>query len=210
MAVEQLLNEREILLQIADGSQAAFAQLFKHYHRYVFAFAKKITHSQELAGEIVQDIFLKLWLKRETLGTIENFGAYLNRTVRNTSFNVLRQLAHHAKLNLKLSLAQTELEESTNKELDYRETKRLLSDALDTLSAQQRTVYRLCHQEGLKYAEAAEKMNISPQTVHEYMKLALKKIRFHFKKNGAGYQILIAVLFKFSLLLVLAGYLFGS
>lgn len=196
MAVDRLLNEREILLEIADGSQAAFAHLFRHYHSYVFAFAKKITHSDELAGEIVQDIFLKLWLKRETLGAIENFGAYLNRTVRNTSFNVLRQMAHHAKMNFSLSLGQTELEESTEKELDYRETKRLLSDALDTLSAQQRTVYRLCHQEGLKYAEAAEKMSISPQTVHEYMKLALQKIRLHFKKNGAGYQILIAALFK--------------
>ncbi len=196
MAVDRLLNEKEVLLKVADGSQAAFAQLFKHYHSYVFAFAKKITHSEELAGEIVQDIFLKLWLRRETLGAVENFGAYLNRTVRNTSFNVLRQLAYHAKMNFKLSLDQTEFEESTNKELDYRETKRLLSDALDTLSAQQKTVYRLCHQEGLKYAEAAEKMSISPQTVHEYMKLALQKIRLHFKKNGAGYQILIAVLFK--------------
>lgn len=196
MAVKQLINEKEILHQIADGNQAAFTTLFKHYHKYVYAFGKKITYSDELAGEIVQDIFLKLWIKRERLVQIDNFGAYLNRTIQNHSFNVLRQLAQDKKLDSKLNFELTEVEFSTDRMIDYKETVQLLNEALSTLSPQQRTVYTLCHQEGLKYAEAAEKMNISAQTIHEYMKIALAKIRAHFKKNGVGYLVLLCCLFN--------------
>lgn len=197
MAVKQLLNEKELLRLVAEGNQVAFTTLFKHYHKYIFAFGKKLTHSEELAAEIVQDIFLKLWIKRERMVQIDNFGAYLTRTVQNHSFNVLRQLAQDKRLNSKLNLALTEIDNNTNRLLDYNETVQLLNEALNTLSHQQRTVYTLCHQEGFKYAEAAEKMNISTQTVHEYMKIALAKIRTHFKKNGVGYQMFLVCLFSY-------------
>lgn len=195
MAIKQLLNEKELLQNIAEGDQTAFTTLFNHYHKYVFAFGKKITYSEELAEEIVQDIFLKLWLKRERLAQIDNFGAYLNRTIQNHSFNVLRQLAQGKKLDSKLNAEPIVLEFSTDRMIDYKETLNILKEALSALSPQQRTAYTLCHQEGLKYVEAAEQMNISPQTIHEYMKIALAKIRAHFKKNGVAYQMLMVCLF---------------
>lgn len=197
MAVTQLLNEKALLQQIAEGNQTAFTTLFNHYHKYVFAFGKKLTYSEDLAEEIVQDIFLKIWIKRERLIQIDNFGAYLSRMVQNHSFNVLRQLAQSKKVTAKLDLELSEVEFNTEKQLDYKAVVDVLNEALHTLSPQQRSVYKLCHQEGLKYAEAAEKMNISAQTVHEYMKIALAKIRLHLKKNGMGYHIFFICLFGF-------------
>lgn len=196
MAAGPLPNESMVLSQIAHGDQYAFSLLFRHYHGYVHSFGRKITRSHELATEIVQDIFLKIWLNREKLTTVENFGAYLNRIVRNHSFNVLRRLAQENKSNVVLQLNKTEMDYSTTQQLEYREIAHLLNEAIETLSPQQKMVYQLCHQEGLKYEDAAVKMNISSQTVHSYMKDALRKIRAHFKKHAIEYSIFIACFYK--------------
>ncbi len=195
MAVNPLLDEAEILAKIAGGDQRAFAILFKHYQRFVFSFSKRITHSDESAGEVVQDIFLKIWLARENLPQVKNFGAYLNRLVRNHSLNVVRQQLQEAKSAVAFSKNFSEADESTILQLDYNETNNLLNQAIAELSPQQRMVYQLCHQQGLKYEEAAAQMNISSQTVNAYMKDALKKIRSHFKKHAVVYPLLILSLF---------------
>lgn len=198
MAVTPIQDERRLLTLIASGDQQSFTVLFEHYHKYVYSFSHKITHSKDFAEEIVQDIFLKIWLNREKLEFVENFGAYLNRLVRNQSFNVLRQFSQETKSNLILRSQTTEVDDSTLRQLDYKEAKYILNAAIETLSPQQRMVYILCHQKGMKYEEAAAKMNISPQTVHGYMKDALKKIREHFKKHTVEYSVFIISLFKLS------------
>jgi len=178
MAIEQLLDERDLLKKIADGNQTAFAILFKHYHQKVFAFGKKITYSDEISKELVQEIFLKLWLKREIFLTIDNFNAYLGKTVRNHCFNVLRNLAQQEKCKQELICSTGNCEDSILQRLYYKDIENLLGKALIKLSPNQRRAYTLCHQEGLSYKEAAEKMNISTHTLHEYIKIALRKIRF--------------------------------
>ncbi|TKC06636.1 RNA polymerase sigma-70 factor [Pedobacter polaris] len=195
MTVNPLLDEVEILVKIAGGDQRAFTILFKHYQRFVFSFSKKITHSEESADEVVQDIFLKIWLARENLPQVKNFGAYLNRIVRNHSLNVVRQHLQQTKSAGEFSKTFSEADESTILQLNYNETNNLLNQAIAELSPQQRMVYRLCHQQGLKYDEAAAQMNISSQTVNAYMKDALKKIRIYFKKHAVVYPLLILSLF---------------
>ena len=195
MAVAPLVNETEILAQIAGGDRHAFTILFKHYQRFVFSFSKKITRSEESAGEVVQDIFLKIWLSRETLHQVKNFGAYLNRLVRNHSLNVVRQQLQEARHAGQFTRSFSEADESTILQLDFNETNDILNQAIAELSPQQRMVYQLCHQQGLKYDEAAAQMNISSQTVNAYMKDALKKIRNHFKKHAVAYPLLILILF---------------
>jgi RNA polymerase sigma-70 factor (family 1) len=189
-------NEKELLASIAGGDQYAFTILFKHYQRFVYFSGRKLTHSEELATEIVQDIFLKIWLDREQLIVIESFGAYLNRIVRNHSFNVLRQLAQRAKSTEKLKINSAETDNSTVEKINHNDATKLLNEALKQLSPQQRMVYNLCHEKGYRYEDAAEKMDISPQTVHSHMKLALRKIREHFIKHAGAYPFFIAVIFK--------------
>ncbi len=196
MAVTPILNEAEILARIARGEQNAFTILFRNYERYVYQYGCKLTHSETHALEIVQDIFLKIWLDREKLIEVQNFGGYLNRLVRNHSFNVLRKMALDAQSNLEVKRNFVEEDNSTIRQLDYNETVKILNEALDNLPPQQRLAYDLCHLEGLKYDDAALRMNISPETVHSHMKRALKNIREHFKKHAVAYPLLITVLFK--------------
>jgi RNA polymerase sigma-70 factor (ECF subfamily) len=195
MSVTPLQNESELLAQIAEGDQRAFAALFKHYHRFLFSFSLRITSSEETASEVVQDVFLKIWLNRQSLSGVRSFGAYLNRMVRNHSLNVVRQQLQIARTTSEFSRSFDERDESTTLQLEYNEVNDLLQAAIEQLSPQQRMVYQLCHQQGLKYEEAAREMNISPQTVNAYMKDALKKIRLHFKKHAIVYPLLVLALF---------------
>jgi len=191
MIVKPLTNEIELLANLAAGDQHAFTVIFEHYQRFVFSFSKKLTSSDEDAAEVVQDIFLKIWLNRENLKQIKSFGAYLNRLVRNQSLNVIRHQLQHTKSTDVLRRTLTETDESTLLELEFNDINNLLNQVIAELSPQQRKVYQLCHQQGLKYNEAAAEMNISAQTVNDYMKDALKKIRAHFKEHSVVYSILI-------------------
>ena len=191
MAIKPLNNESELLAKIAEGDESAFCSLFDHYQKYVFSFGRKLMRSDEIAEDIVQDIFIKIWQGREKLKEIDNFGGYLNILVRNHSFNLLRQLAHRQRTGEDIVLSFSDEDNNTQHTIDYRETVRILEEVLDNLPEQQKTVYSLCHLDGLKYEEAAAKMNISVATVHYHMKLALKNIRHHLIRNGLSYQILL-------------------
>ncbi|UKJ07010.1 RNA polymerase sigma factor [Solitalea lacus] len=201
MALNPLPNESDLLAKIAGGDQRAFTILFNHYHHHLFIFSKKLSKSEEIALEIVQDVFLKVWTLRERLTELDNFGGYLTRIVRNHSLNVIRQIARKEKPSLNSSInsddfVDTTIFDITQQKLDYNDSLKILNEALDLLAPQQRKVYQLCHIEGLKYEEAAHQMNISIETVRAHMKKALQKIREHFAKNAIFYPLLIITLFK--------------
>jgi RNA polymerase sigma-70 factor (family 1) len=169
-----------LLLNIADGDEKAFRQIFDSYSSRIYYFALKLTHSKVTSEEIVQEIFLKIWNNRETLSTIESFPAYLYTITRNHAFNVLKRIAIEANANAKL-VAQLPVHHSdTEEEIIRSDYERLLGRIVDGLPPQQKKVYSLCHQEGLKYEEAAERLNISRLTVKTHMQSALRTIKSQF------------------------------
>lgn len=196
MAVQALKNEKDILAKIADGDQYAFTILFNHYQKDVFVHSRRLTPSEDDALEVVQDIFIKIWTGRARLKAIDNFGAYLNRVVRNQVFDVLKQLSKESESHVKLQKATTEIDDSTRQLLDYQDAIHILNEALTELAPQQKMAYKLCHQDGMKYEEAAKEMNISTETVRVHMKQALSKIRAHFRKHAVLYPMLILALHK--------------
>jgi RNA polymerase sigma-70 factor (family 1) len=186
MAVKPLYDETELLAKIAAGDRRAFGLLFEQYHALVFTIAYKLTRSRGNAKAVVQDVFLKIWNKRGTLQDIENFGAYLNRSARNQSIDALRVIAREALRNVGLQEKQLQEGDSrTEQDLEFREAGRMVGLALETLSPQQRKVYQLCREQGLKYEEAASRLGLSPGTVHSHMKQALKHIRAYLKNLDA-------------------------
>jgi RNA polymerase sigma-70 factor (family 1) len=175
----QLDNEQMLLCQVAAGSQKSFAIIFAHYSKIIYPFALKLTRSNDLAEEILQEVFLKIWINRENLVNIENFGAYLNRITRNHSYNVMRRIAHEALIFFEMSKQMSEEVNNTEDDIICNDVQQTLNNAISHLTPQQKLIYTLCHKDGLKYNEVAIRLNISPSTVHTHMKLALKLIRKH-------------------------------
>ncbi|MET4139780.1 sigma-70 family RNA polymerase sigma factor [Pedobacter sp. UYP1] len=186
--------ESDLMVQVAAGDQNAFAELFERYQTLVYDFSIRLTRSKIQAEEIVQNVFIRIWLKRAHLVNIENFGAYLNRATRNHSYTALKKLA--AQSLREVELTEQVITGGTDAEhlLLYNDSTKILKAAVDALPPQRKLVYELCHEQGLKYEEAAAKLNISPGTVHTHMKLALRAIRAHFKYMDA--LLLVLMLMK--------------
>lgn len=178
--VNQDVLEKQLLISIASGDQKAFATLFETYQTMIYDYSLRLTRSKTQAEEIVQKIFMKIWINREGLNRIENFGAYLNRATRNESYTVLRAIAAQAICAIEPAHESFAGDDNTENRVLYNESAGMLKAAVDSLPPQRKLVYELCHEQGMKYEEVARQLNISSGTVHKHMKLALKTIREHF------------------------------
>jgi len=184
MPASQLNYEHELLVQISQGSQTAFSKLFDMYHHQLGIYIFKLTASMELAEEIVQDVFLKIWTGRETLHDIQCFKAYLFVISKNQALNCLKKtIREQQKLN---QWVESEIidEQLVLQDAEIDDYRQLLDLAIDHLSSQQQKVYLLSKHERLKYAEIAQKMNISRETVKKYLQHAVSHIGSYLKSHS--------------------------
>lgn len=189
--------DRNLLEQIAVGDQTAFRILFNTYSSHVFGYALKLTHSQSQAEEIVQDVFMKIWINRSTIQEIQNIEAWLITITRNHTFNALKRIAIEEAAKSRLSKKLEEAHHETEETVNFRESQTILNNAIDRLPPQQRLVYSLCHEEGLKYEEVAQRLKISRLTVKTHMQQALRTLKAHFS-GFATISVLTLVSYLFS------------
>jgi RNA polymerase sigma-70 factor (ECF subfamily) len=173
MLVFSPYEERELLYSIAKGDEAAFGRLFHAYHQRLGAFIYRLTESFPATQEIVQDVFMRIWLKRETLPEVGSFEAYLFVAARNHALNYLRKVARERALEA----ARKEATAVAPADADPDERFELLEQAIAHLPPQQQNVYILHRRQGLSHAEIAERMHLSVETVKKHMSLALRSIR---------------------------------
>jgi RNA polymerase sigma-70 factor (ECF subfamily) len=177
---------------IANGNQLAFQKLFDHYRNRVYGIAYKLTQSRNTAEEIVEDVFLKIWIKRADLSAIQNFSAYLFTIARNCSYRALKKIARDYRIS---AIPEEELSLSHNETEEYvaeKEYKELLDSAINKLPKQQKLVFRLIKEQGLKREEVATVLRLSPETVKFHLSQAVKNIRTFCVRN---IEMLIVFLF---------------
>lgn len=166
-----------LLEQIAEGDEAAFRDLFDSYKQKVFAYAMHFTHSTESSEEIVQDIFLKIWLKREHLTETNNFEAYLYTVTRNLCFDYLKKLANDYALKRALVRHTVQTEQDPENIYQFRHYESLVRQAVNQLPPQQKKIYTLSLYEGQKQEEIAESLHISKNTVKVHLAKARATVR---------------------------------
>ncbi|HEX3933199.1 MAG TPA: sigma-70 family RNA polymerase sigma factor [Puia sp.] len=198
MPTHKPYNELELLAALTEGDEAAFAELFEHYKDRIYSIAFRLTHSTVLAEEIVQDIFLTIWLRRTQLKNIQSFKAYLFVITRNEACGALKRIARHSRIGS----ADTDLvaHNETDHSILAKEYQSLLQTAVDRLPKQQRQVYRLIKEEQLRREEVAHLLHIQPDTVKYHLAEAMKNIRAFF---ALYLGVFLAFVIGFSLLLLL-------
>lgn len=158
------------------ATQLDFESLFKENFRALHAYAITILRDEAMAEEIVQQVFCKLWERRDSLKIEVSYTAYLYRAVYNDCLNHLKHLkvraAHHSH-----ALRQSANSHDTDNQVGLRELQARLEAALKTLPEGCRTIFQMSRYESLKYHEIAERLDISPKTVEAQMGKALKLLR---------------------------------
>lgn len=176
------VHDRELLLKVAANDEQAFRQLFDNYHQQLGAHMLQITRSMELAEEVVQDVFLKIWMSREVLTEVRDFRAYLFVVSKNHALNCLRRLAKERVLKKEWESDQRvrRLTADTEQSAGYYS---LIDKAIDQLPPQQQKVYLLSRHQRLKYSEIAIQLNLSRETVKKYLQFAIASIRSYIRKS---------------------------
>ena len=191
MGLTPVKNEAELLALVAKGEERAFTELFDAYYRQLGEYVYKLTESIEVTEEIVQDVFIKIWLKREALPELDNFSYYLFILSKNQTLNHLRKKANDKVRQLEW-LKQFEEEaympDDTPVIEEYRS---LIDDAIEKLPPQQKKVYKMSREERLKHEEIAKILNISPETVKKHIKLALRFIKNDLSSQNDAVIILV-------------------
>ena len=129
------------------------------------------------AEEIVQDVFMKVWTKRESLDPSLSFRSYIFTITRNMNIKFLKKASNNLKLREELFYSSQKFSNPTEVKLREEEMEKLKQKALDQLPPKRRLIFELSRNEGLSYDAIGEKLGISPHTVRNQMSKALETLR---------------------------------
>ena len=171
-------NDPILLEQVAAGDQAAFRQIYAHFFKRLYQFAFAMIKTRESAEEIVEDVFVRIWQQREGVSAIRNLRVYLYTATKNAALNYLSQKARqnitepfdHIAIDLDGSAGSPE------QLLITAETYRKIQTAVEALPPRCKMIFKLVREDGLKYREIAEILNISINTIDAQMAIAVKRI----------------------------------
>jgi RNA polymerase sigma-70 factor (family 1) len=172
-----------------EGSLKWFNQVVHKYYPCLCDFAYIITQSKDQSEEIVDDVFMKIWDRREEVSNIENLTSYLYKAVRNTSLNYLEKSKRHHFMsfdNLPEISIPSEIR-TPEEDVISQETYRDISQVINSLPRKCRLIFKLAKEDNLKYKEIANLLNLSEKTIENQISIALKKVAECLKKR----QILI-------------------
>lgn len=177
MAINRLHINQGLLKKVAEGDGQAFETLFNHYSTKIYQIAFRLTESTVTSEEIVQDVFLKVWLQREKITEVEHFSAWLYTIARNYTFTVLKRMARQ-EMTTPVSDNYFELfHKDVEHNVDARNYEIMLQKAIQQLSPQQQTIYLAIENQGLTRDEIAARLNLSPETIKTHLAQARRNIR---------------------------------
>lgn len=168
---------------LQKGDREAFTVLYRHYSPQLYSGILRIVKDPLTAEEIIQDLFTKVWLKREMPGLQENFAGYIYRIGQRLVFDFFRKLKSDQQLLQKFKQHSARHYNPVEELLQEKECSLLLHKAIDQLTPQQKKVYKLVKQEGYTYKKASEIMGISPLTVKEYLVTGKKNLQQYMLNN---------------------------
>ena len=194
---ESMNDELELFRKIAGGDELAFEQVFHRYTPKLLSFIKKITRNDSLSAELIQETFMRLWMKREQLKDIENPSAWIYRIASNLSLNYLQKQSNRKQLLYKM--APVENAASPEDLIDVKELNQIIKEAIDHLPERRQEVYRLSREAGLSHQQIADKLNISVNTVKNQIVSSLKFIQQSINKQKGRTICLLFIFFIFEI-----------
>jgi len=180
------LKDEDLLAQLEKDSTEAFEELYIRYKEKLRSFCLFLLKSETVAQDIVQEVFIKIWLNRKQLNTGQSFSYYIYILARNQSFNELRSAKRKELMENMLLCQQKEMDETDTPDtkLIFDEYQRMLEKAICNLPEQKRKIYQMSREEGLSHKEIAEKMGLSPHTVQSHISDSLRFIKAYFVQNA--------------------------
>ncbi len=194
MSKEVLHIDHNLVLELRDGNEHAFEELFKKYQKDVFRYVQSLIKSKKHAEEVTQDVFIKVWLKRKTLHPEKSFKSFLFTIAKNKSYDFLVKASKDLKLKQYVFYHRSISHNPIEDYLLSIEYQSLKQRAIDCLSPRKKRIFEMSRNEGKSYREIAAELGIAKQTVKNQMSQALGNISAFLESYGGITFTLVQIL----------------
>jgi len=185
-------SDKQLTDQIKKGQTHAFDQLFDRYSQRLYRFSRSLLKNHEDAEGVVQEVFFRIWKKRDELDERISLQSFLFSIAYNLIVDQFRQRVKDQKYEQFL-IKQAQINYlNPQDELEYKELKKQVDKVIQELPERRKKIYKLSREEGLSYKEIANLLHIKSKTVENQLNLALKHIR-----KRLGNKTLAVVLFLY-------------
>ena len=195
MPFEGIHNEKQLLTQVSQGDRQAFQVLYKSCYPLIQRYILLFEPSPGILDELTQDVFVRIWEKRDRLKAVESFKGYLFLVTRNVVFNFIRALKVRQKVK--------ELDESSSppvndleNELLFKQYYEIALEAMNKLPPGRRKVLKMSIDDGLSLDEIATELSISRSGVKKQLYAATAYVRQYLQEHG---EITLALIIFLSL-----------
>jgi RNA polymerase sigma-70 factor (ECF subfamily) len=188
-------DEYELLSALTESDEAAFKGIYDKYSHRIFTAILPMVKCEATAKDLVQEIFIKLWNKRQMINPKKPFFLYLLRIAENTVFDFFRKAARDKALKNHLLANSLILYSHIEETLCNKENISLIQTAIDQLPPQRRKIFELCKVEGLSYEEVSSMLGISVSTISDHIVKANNCIRNYLSKQPELYLSALLILF---------------
>jgi RNA polymerase sigma-70 factor (ECF subfamily) len=181
--LEKLLHtEKELIEKLKNGDSFAFEILFYKYRNKVKGFARNMVPAQIDSEEVVQEVFVKVWMKREMIKPDKDFQAYLFSIAKNLILDYLKSAVNRRLYFVEENFQQDMLIEEGSEITITQEAEDKLMELIDQMPERRREIFKLSRFNGMSYKQIAERLHITENTVDSQIRNALAFLRKEFRK----------------------------
>jgi len=184
------------LLALRQGDEQVFERVFREYYATLCVHARRYLIEHEVAEEVVQDMFYKMWERRESLIINSSISAYLYRAVTNHALNYIKYQGHARKYREFIGFrAEEQKTISAHDTLVHNDLEKQLIGLVQAMPERRRMIFEMSRLEGLRYTDIAERLGISLKTVEVQMSKALEYMREHLRDYLPEFLVLLVLSF---------------
>ncbi len=177
-------TDQWLLEQIADGKESAFRELFDRYREWLYDAIFRMIRSDAVTHDIIQELFIRIWNKREKLRDIQDADGYLFTMAYRAMYTELRKIAQQNRLKTQIKKDTVEDVQIDEQDSLMAQRKEQVEAVLTRLPKQQEKIYRLAKQEGMTREEIAKRLQLSPNTVRNHLSEAVKTLTRLLRQTG--------------------------
>lgn len=186
-------DEKLQLEQCSSGDRLAFTALYEKYIEEIYRFIYLFTKSKELSEELVQELFVKIWLNKEKLTEVNSFKSYLYRSAKNMVIDHKRKNEVQARFLQDIMQNQEIAVPASDEDLISEESLNLVQKAIDTLTQKRKEIFELRMNQKLSLDEIATQLNISKSVVKKQFYEAQRGIKQYIDQHGEVLFILFSL-----------------
>lgn len=182
-----------MLAGLSNDDKSSLETLFNHFYPRLYHFSRSFLKIDDGIDDILQEVFLKIWMNRRKITKPETFNAYIFTITRNLLLNEIRNRLNSQKAREKLLEKSVAEEFLLSKQIEYQELESMVSQIVAGLPDRQREVFTLSRSEGLSHREIAHKLQIAEKTVEYHISQVIHQLRKRLGQLGISSLLYMAL-----------------